>query len=293
MRIDLPFACMRAALGSNANVTSRTLRRRLFARAAFPPDVVTPPIYLPEGRLAEPARSDGGRVPGLAVDVAENIVLASPSAQAIAGLDGELEWDQLEKGAVLVEPGAPVEAFYLPLSGLGSVGAISPEGAPCRDRHGRNVKAWPASARSRDREYAAPRADPGWRRRLPAGCAARSRADPGRRHAAWRAAVLAQAFSVQTAHMALSKARHTIEERLARWLLTSHDRMDGDVVPLMTSLALMLGVRRPSVTTALHAPAGMHLIRATRAASAPFEIAPAWRTLRRTPTAPPKPKMSD
>ncbi|WP_307088740.1 Crp/Fnr family transcriptional regulator [Sphingomonas faeni] len=74
-----------------------------------------------------------------------------------------------------------------------------------------------------------------------------------------------QAYSTQTTYTALSNAIHTIEERLARWLLMSHDRQDGDEIPLTHDfLALMLGVRRPSVTIALHSLEGLGFIKATR-----------------------------
>lgn len=73
------------------------------------------------------------------------------------------------------------------------------------------------------------------------------------------------AFGTQTSHTALSNAKHTIEERLARWLLMGHDRIDGDEIGLTHEfLALMLAVRRPSVTTALHILEGMRLVRNTR-----------------------------
>jgi CRP-like cAMP-binding protein len=63
----------------------------------------------------------------------------------------------------------------------------------------------------------------------------------------------AQAFMIQTAHTALANGRAKLEERLARWLLMAHDRLDSDAVPLTHEfLAVMLGVRRAGVTVALH-----------------------------------------
>ena len=63
----------------------------------------------------------------------------------------------------------------------------------------------------------------------------------------------AHAFMMQTAHTALANGRARLEERLARWLLMAHDRLDGDAVPLTHEfLAVMLGVRRAGVTVALH-----------------------------------------
>jgi CRP-like cAMP-binding protein len=74
-----------------------------------------------------------------------------------------------------------------------------------------------------------------------------------------------QAFTVQVAQTALSNGSYTLEERLARWLLMCHDRVDGDV--LFTThefLSIMLGVRRPGVTEALHILEGAHIIKAER-----------------------------
>jgi|SRR5579864_7807282 len=44
---------------------------------------------------------------------------------------------------------------------------------------------------------------------------------------------------------------HEVEERMARWLLMCHDRLEGDTLALTHDfLAQMLGVRRPTVTLA-------------------------------------------
>jgi CRP-like cAMP-binding protein len=63
----------------------------------------------------------------------------------------------------------------------------------------------------------------------------------------------AHAFMVQTGYTAMANGRSKIEERLARWLLMAHDRVDGDKLSLTHEfLSLMLGVRRPGVTVALN-----------------------------------------
>ena len=73
------------------------------------------------------------------------------------------------------------------------------------------------------------------------------------------------AFTIQTAHTALSNGTAKIEERLARWLLMANDRLDGNVVPLTHEfLSLMLGVRRAGVTVALHLLEKKQLIRLSR-----------------------------
>lgn len=73
------------------------------------------------------------------------------------------------------------------------------------------------------------------------------------------------AFTVQMAQTALANGRHKLEERLARWLLMAHDRVDGDELPLTHEfLSLMLGVRRPGVTVALNSLQSDGMVRARR-----------------------------
>jgi CRP-like cAMP-binding protein len=75
----------------------------------------------------------------------------------------------------------------------------------------------------------------------------------------------AQAFMVQTADTAVSNARASIEVRLARWLLMAHDRIQAKELPLTHEfLALMMGIRRPGVTEAVHRLAATGMIRHRR-----------------------------
>lgn len=61
----------------------------------------------------------------------------------------------------------------------------------------------------------------------------------------------ALAFLNQTARSSACNRMHGIDQRLARWLLLVHDRVDGDEFGLTQEyLAEMLGVRRPSVSLA-------------------------------------------
>ena len=74
-----------------------------------------------------------------------------------------------------------------------------------------------------------------------------------------------QTMLFQTAMTALANGHSKLEERLARWLLMTHDRVDGADVRLTHEfLAVMLGVRRPGVTEAMHLLEGRGLIRANR-----------------------------
>jgi CRP-like cAMP-binding protein len=61
----------------------------------------------------------------------------------------------------------------------------------------------------------------------------------------------AQELAFQSAQVAACNRLHEIDERLARWLLMSQDRLEGNLVPLTQEfLSHMLGTRRASVTVA-------------------------------------------
>jgi CRP-like cAMP-binding protein len=60
-----------------------------------------------------------------------------------------------------------------------------------------------------------------------------------------------QVLAAQAAQIAACNRLHEVDERLARWLLMSRDRIGSDLVPLTQEfLAHMLGTRRSSVTVA-------------------------------------------
>ena len=64
----------------------------------------------------------------------------------------------------------------------------------------------------------------------------------------------AQALFAQVSQTAACNGRHTVHERLARWLLMARDRIDDNIVPLSHELlSMMLGTRRPGITVALGA----------------------------------------
>lgn len=61
----------------------------------------------------------------------------------------------------------------------------------------------------------------------------------------------AQAQHTQITYTAVCNGRHLIGQRLARWLLISHDRAEGDELPMTHDfLSTMLGVRRAGVSVA-------------------------------------------
>ena len=64
----------------------------------------------------------------------------------------------------------------------------------------------------------------------------------------------AQANVLQIMQSVACNALHNVTQRSCRWLLQTHDRVDGDVFGLKQEfLAVMLGVQRPTVTVVLRA----------------------------------------
>ena len=194
-----------------------------------------------------------------------NLLLSALSADDFALLSEYLEEVDLPRGQVLLEPGQPIEHAWFFESGVGSVIAVSPEGQKVEaGLFGRDgVAPGPLILGVHAAPYQTLVQLPGRGHRMPA--------------AAFLSAMEAsttlrglmnhylQTLNTQTSYTALSNAMHQIDERCARWLLMTHDRVDGDEIQLTHDfLSVMLAVRRPSVTTALHVLEGNRLIRADR-----------------------------
>lgn len=74
-----------------------------------------------------------------------------------------------------------------------------------------------------------------------------------------------RAMLAQLSFTALSHGSFSVSERLARWILMVHDRMDGDDIPLVHEFfAWMLAVRRAGVTEAMTELRNQHAIETRR-----------------------------
>lgn len=70
---------------------------------------------------------------------------------------------------------------------------------------------------------------------------------------------------VQVGQTVYANAELNLEGRLARWIVMTHDRVDGDELPYTHEfLAAMLAARRPGVTTAVQLLEGLGMIQAKR-----------------------------
>ncbi len=84
---------------------------------------------------------------------------------------------------------------------------------------------------------------------------------------AWRQLLVRhhQALLAQAQQSVACNASHSVEERLARWLLRAHDLWQGETLPMTQELlARMLGVQRNAVSIVAHALQQSGVIRYSR-----------------------------
>lgn len=194
-----------------------------------------------------------------------NRLLRLMRAEDYALLAPHLEPCSADKGDILFRRDAPIERVWFMESGIGSIVSASAEGLQVESGlFGRDGFGPVALVMGSDRSPHEGMVQ------LPDDCfslSADAFTQAIEQSATLRTLLLryAQTLSVQTSYTALSNAVHQIDERLARWLLMCHDRMDGDELPLTHEfMSIMLAVCRPSVTTALHVLEGNGFTRAER-----------------------------
>lgn len=194
-----------------------------------------------------------------------NVLLRSLPPDAFDLLRPHLDPVRVRKGDVVVRPGEPFEHAWFPESGLASVVSESDDGHRAEvGAFGHDGMVSTALVLGVDRTPHETFVQvPGTWLRVEADVLR----DAMRRSPALHGLLLryVQAFLMFLSRTALANVGYTTEERLARWLLVAHDRLDGDELPLTHEfLSLMLGVHRPGVTVALHTLEGAGMIRAKR-----------------------------
>jgi CRP-like cAMP-binding protein len=194
-----------------------------------------------------------------------NQILSSLSDQEASALAPFASMASLASGDVLFEPDVKVDRVYFPNTAVLSVVTIMEDGRAVESDTVGNESAVGllealAPSRTISRIFTQIPGD--------AVCisAARLRAqfeDSPR----LRAVLLrhAQANLAQAHQSVACNALHTVEQRLCRWLLASHDRTSSDVIRITQQyLATMVGVQRTTVTQALRELVGAGLIRQGR-----------------------------
>jgi CRP-like cAMP-binding protein len=196
----------------------------------------------------------------------ENRLLAALPRQERDRLVRRTDEVTLGLGDVVYRPNGPIRHVYFPRTGILSmvidtedghtveVGTVGNEGMA-------GLPAFHGAESSPTRVYC--QVPPCVCRRMPADVFRDETRRPGPlQDLAHR---YAQALLNQSAQSTACNRLHPVEERLARWLLMTHDRVEGDELRLTQEvLSEMLGVRRPSVTLAAGALQQAGLIRYAR-----------------------------
>lgn len=199
------------------------------------------------------------------MNVRENRLLALVGDKVLEEIAGAFDPVQLRQGQSLQEPMEEITYVYFFTSGLSSEIAIDAAGATHRSRMHRLRRIGRRSRGSRCRQVATSlvHGDGRISSQNRDGNLVESRR--GEQDADVRSASLGARIMMQVASTALADGRYNVEQRTARWLLMAQDRLRCDELLLTHEfLALMLGVRRSSVTNALHVVEGTGAIRATR-----------------------------
>lgn len=156
---------------------------------------------------------------------------------------------KLERDTSLAEAHAPVANVILPVNCVVSVLAVMQDGRAVESRtigceSGFGLLNAIGSRLSFERVVVQIPGD-AWRIPVEAMADAARRSSPLVKHIVRHA----QATLLQAAQSTACNSLHTVEQRLARWLLLTHERVSGEVLPLTQEhLSIMLGVQRTTVT---------------------------------------------
>jgi len=194
-----------------------------------------------------------------------NRLLAALSHDDLARLQPHLEPVTLKMRDVIVEPNTPIAHVYFIEQGIASVIAISPKGERIEvGPVGREGMSGHVVIQDLDRSLNQTLIQVGGSALRMPRAELQSAMDES---VSIRSLLLRYTYSasVLVDHTALANGRYGLNERLARWLLMCHDRLDGDDLPITHEfIGLMMGVRRAGMTDALHLLEGVHIIKAIR-----------------------------
>jgi CRP-like cAMP-binding protein len=180
-----------------------------------------------------------------------NLILSGLPPQERAKLSPSLEFVRLNLHHVMHEAGEVMRSAYFLNNGLGSVLTVMPDGKSVEVGLIGN-EGFVGSAIAFDfktsplrvvvqADATAYRVDVPTLRKLLPECPVLEK----------RIQRFAMTLAMQSTQLAACNRLHDVEERLARWLLMSHDRIGGETMPLTQEfLGQMLGTRRSSVSVA-------------------------------------------
>lgn len=194
-----------------------------------------------------------------------NAILARLPEQELSRIAPHLEPIDLPRDFEMAMPEQRIENVYFIEDGLGSIVCVSPEGI--RAEVGmfgfEGFAPTPPAARVDISSHEVMMQGPGHGHRLAVPVLWTELPHCPVLNASLQKAALN--LATQASFTALSNAIHSVDQRLAKWLLMAHDRISGDEINLTHEyLAILLAVRRASVTTSLHVLEGHGFIRSER-----------------------------
>ncbi|MFL5605031.1 MAG: Crp/Fnr family transcriptional regulator [Gemmatimonadaceae bacterium] len=193
-----------------------------------------------------------------------NLLLDGLPPEELAGMMTRLESVPMPLGMVLYEPDSRIDHVYFPTDGVVSMVSAMERGTVEVGTVGREGMAGlPILLHAESMPTRAFVQVPGAGMRM----ASRELREAMRESRPLERMLFryAQALFDQVAQSAACNRLHTIEERCARWILMTHDRVLGDTLLLKQEfLAQMLGVHRPAVTLAAGALQRAGLIKYAR-----------------------------
>jgi CRP-like cAMP-binding protein len=182
---------------------------------------------------------------------AQNRILAALPPKELKRLEPKVEAVSLEFKQPVYEPGEPIRHVYFPTSGVVSLVTVMSDDQPVEiatvGREGMvGLPVFLEAGEIPGRAFC----------QVP-GAALRMEAEAFKVEAQWGGGLTSlllrytQALFNQVAQSAACNRTHTVEERCARWLLMTQDRVGEDRFPLTQEfMAMMLGVRRATVNVA-------------------------------------------
>lgn len=195
----------------------------------------------------------------------DNLWLAALSAEDRRNIEPHLNERVFERGQMLYDVGEAVDEVWFPTRGVISLMTVLSEDKMVETaaigREGLiGVTCGPMNARASTRAISQVEG-------LAACCPADVFSEALNKSEAMRVALskFTESLFAQVQQVAACNAQHPLDERLARWLLTLHDRADGDRFELtQADVAGMLGVRRATVSEVGTVLEGKHLVRRGR-----------------------------
>jgi CRP-like cAMP-binding protein len=195
----------------------------------------------------------------------ENRLLRRLAAADFSRLEPQLKKTKMEQGTVLHPAGGAIDHVYFPVSGMVSMLTILQTGQAIEiGVVGREGVVGGSISAEGSRSFAQAIVQmPGeaWR----VGAAPFLKACDASKNFRKQINAYQSILALQTQQSAACHALHTVEARLARWLLHAHDTVDNGTIDLTQEfLAHMLGVQRSSVSLTANALQKAGLIQYSR-----------------------------